>query len=716
MDDSAIEQGNPQTEQELLEEWIKQLNQARVWESIQFQVVNTLANTTTWHGALKGILRSIGASLAAERGKTWGAFWCNDKDRKTLNCACHIDFPSGSLEAFSDESSSLELRRGSGIPGKVWSSMKAICIDDLSQFGDFPRQTSAAQAGLNNGIVFPVRDKDKFLGVFEFFTEKPGTWNIPILESLGRQIGQFISRREADNSREHLANIVENSSDAIILLSAEGKIIGWNHGAEKTFSYRPAEIIGKDLSVLIPGDNDAELGRLLRATLNSRERVEGYETSLLSMSGRGVDVVVYTIPWFTDGGKYDGCSLTMHNITERKEAERRVGEFYSIVSHELRTPLTSIRGVLGLIESGTVEPGTEECAELITVARSSADRLIRLINDMLDLKKIESGKMELRKSKIEVEELLACSLSSLQGLSEEYGVSIRKCGDNFNELYINADWDKVTQVITNLVSNAVKFSPTGGEVIIRAEVVQNQRLRIRIIDNGPGIAPEDLKKLFDKFQQLDSSDTRKVGGTGLGLAISKALVEEHDGTIGVISELSRGSEFWFEIPLLPANNSSALLSNHYDLQSASLKSRRVLIVDDNEELRKVLVAQLSGIGMKCSDVGSGTEALELLHSNAFDILILDVLMPNLDGFEVVSALKRSNSTKRIPLLIYSCEDLSSSKKERLTLGLTRFLVKGETTQRVLEETLCELLESPEYDSSNFEPEPQDISVTINQGR
>jgi PAS domain S-box-containing protein len=453
--------------------------------------------------------------------------------------------PSHKLAAFQELSRLTDYKRGTGLPGKVWFELKSIHLEQLD--AQDSRNEIARSSGLRNAIAFPVRDKGTFYGVLEIFVEKPGEWNVRMLESIGRQMGQFLSRKEADQSRERLANIVELSSDAILLLSAGGEIIGWNHGAECTFGYRPAQMIGKNFSVLIPGDCDEEFIHLLHANLKSGSRVDGYETTLLSASGKKVDVSVYAIPWFTNSGSYDGCSLTMHNLTERKEAERNVGDFYSIVSHELRTPLTSIRGALGLIESRTVEPGSHECDELIAVARLSADRLIRLVNDILDLKKIEAGKMELNKCRIPISELVSCALTALQGLSKESGVSICSSSSINEEACINADFDKITQVITNLVSNAIKFSPPGASVRVDSSA-SGKNVKFSIIDQGPGIAEEDILKIFDKFQQLASSVT--CGGTGLGLAICKAIVEEHGGQIGVASEFSKGSIFWFELPLV----------------------------------------------------------------------------------------------------------------------------------------------------------------------
>ncbi|MBP9092827.1 PAS domain S-box protein [bacterium] len=234
------------------------------------------------------------------------------------------------------------------------------------------------------------------------------------------------------------------------------------------------------------------------------------------------------------------------DISDRKEAEKRVSEFYSTVSHELRSPLTSIRGSLGLIESGLVGDVSEEASTFVTIARVESDRLIRLINSILDLRKIEAGKLELKYQNTKVSELVQSTLASLSGMAHEATVTFA-CGSICDD-EVQLDQDRITQVLTNLLSNGIKFSKANSTIVISAER-QDDRIYFAVEDEGSGIAAHDLPKLFGKFQQLDSTDSRSQGGTGLGLAISKALVEQHGGEIGVESESGKGSKFWFTIPV-----------------------------------------------------------------------------------------------------------------------------------------------------------------------
>ncbi len=233
------------------------------------------------------------------------------------------------------------------------------------------------------------------------------------------------------------------------------------------------------------------------------------------------------------------------DVTERLRAQRMKDEFVSIVSHELRTPLTSIRGSLGLIEGGVAGELPAKAQDLIRIARSNTDRLVRLINDILDLDKMEAGRVELQRRPLDPEKLVRNVCQEMAGYAEQAGVEIEIEAQECPR--INGDHDRVVQVLTNLMSNAIKFSPEGGRVMVLLAPVQG-RVRFSVIDAGPGIDPADIPKLFQKFHQLDPSDTRARGGSGLGLVIAKRLVEAHGGQIGVDSSIGDGSTFYFEIP------------------------------------------------------------------------------------------------------------------------------------------------------------------------
>jgi signal transduction histidine kinase len=238
--------------------------------------------------------------------------------------------------------------------------------------------------------------------------------------------------------------------------------------------------------------------------------------------------------------------MVLRDISERKLAEKRVSEFYSMVSHELRTPLTSIRASLGLMQGGVAGDLSEMSRQLVDIGREECDRLIRLINDILDIRKIEAGKMELKLREVQPRELVQIALEGMKSVADEVGIELES--PESAKGLVTCDQDRILQVLTNLISNAIKFSSPGKGVAINTEWVDSEWLRFSVIDKGSGIPADHVPKLFQKFQQLDQSDTRSKGGTGLGLAICKAIVDEHHGRIGVHTELGEGSTFYFELP------------------------------------------------------------------------------------------------------------------------------------------------------------------------
>ena len=236
------------------------------------------------------------------------------------------------------------------------------------------------------------------------------------------------------------------------------------------------------------------------------------------------------------------------DITERKEADTMKGEFVSTVSHELRTPLTSIMGSLGLISGMYGQELSSDVSDLISVSERNVNHLVLLINDLLDIQKIEAGKLDFERKPFPVSDLLAISLSSMKGLSKQYGVTLQ-AESGFQDVMVDGDIHRLNQVLLNLVSNAMKFSELGQKVRVVISNKKDHVIRISVVDQGLGIPLEFHDRIFQKFAQADSTDSRKKPGTGLGLNISKLIVEAHDGTIGFTSEPGLGSTFFFDLPL-----------------------------------------------------------------------------------------------------------------------------------------------------------------------
>ncbi len=394
-------------------------------------------------------------------------------------------------------------------------------------------------------IVLPLHKGNEFVGVMAL-AARPGGYSLPthrflepclatcglLIEAYHNQAERLHVEAALRESETRMRTIVEAAADAIIAVGEDGIIESVNPAAQQIFGYQQAELVGANLEKLLPNFKSQSSRSPVYESVGKRKDDTSIPVELAVSSAEISDQRVNTV--------------IVRDISERKEAERRVTEFYSMISHELRTPLTSIRGSLGLILGGVVGEVTEDIREFLQIAHSNCDRLLTLINDILDIRKLEAEKFELHLQKVKPAQLVNQTIFSLKTTADQANVDVESRIQT--DRFVLADPDRVIQVLTNLISNAVKFSDPGTQVLVLVSDGTPGNVRFSISDCGPGIPGDQMSKLFNKFQQLDSSDSRKKGGTGLGLAISKGLVELHSGTIGVDSTHGEGSTFWFEIP------------------------------------------------------------------------------------------------------------------------------------------------------------------------
>lgn len=355
--------------------------------------------------------------------------------------------------------------------------------------------------------------------------------------------------------------ILDGANYSIITTRLDGTIFTFNAAAERMLGYRAEEVVDKYTPEIIHDLQEVteraeglsrELGRpvspgfevfVAKAML---EIAEEREWTYIRKDGSRFPVLLSVTAIRTPDGTAIGYMGIAYDITERKQIERMKNEFISTVSHELRTPLTSIRGSLGLIAEGFAGPLAGETAPLIDIALRNCERLSRLINDILDLDKIESGKMNFNMKPADVTSLMEQAITANQAYAEQFNV-VFVLKETIPGAKVNADSDRLIQVLTNLLSNAAKFSQPSESVILSVSR-RNRQVRVEIADRGPGIPEEFRPQLFQKFAQGDSSNARQKGGTGLGLSIAKAIVENHGGTIGYETVLNVGTTFYFELP------------------------------------------------------------------------------------------------------------------------------------------------------------------------
>ncbi len=345
------------------------------------------------------------------------------------------------------------------------------------------------------------------------------------------------TEEELRRSQARLRTIVTGAPIVLFALDDEGHFSLVEGMGAVGAAFASPDLVGQ--SVFDAYAQMPDLLEIVREALSGRVAVSTIEVGSLAYEVR-------CSPYASRDGTRDGVVGVATDVTERLKAQRMKDEFVSIVSHELRTPLTSIRGSLGLLEGGVAGELPQKARDLTRIARTNTDRLIRLINDILDLEKMESGRLELRRKTTPLGRVALEVSGELGPLAAQAGVTLDVQATDNDAVHI--DRDRIHQVVTNLVSNAIKFSPDGGVVVIDIEPANGGRLRMSVRDQGPGIAARDLPRLFKKFSQLDSSTRRTKMGSGLGLVISKSIVDAHGGRIWVESEVGVGSTFRVELP------------------------------------------------------------------------------------------------------------------------------------------------------------------------
>lgn len=358
------------------------------------------------------------------------------------------------------------------------------------------------------------------------------------------------AEQELRASEARVRSIVESMPVGLLILDKQGYVEIVNPHGEDMLGYRFEQLVGEHVSLLFPKHPELDSRKF---TENPFDKLVGRvrEFEAQRRDGEVFPAEMTLTEWNTvDGMRYLAIML---NVADRHELERMKREFVSTVSHELRTPLTSIRGSLTLLAVGALGKLNDNADKAVKIAERNTVRLINLINDLLDIEKLEAGKLEMTFADVAADGVIDRSVESVRSFAEQYGI---KFDVKKSDARVFADGDRLVQVLVNLLSNAVKYSPKD-EVVHVAAQVDGDKLRFTISDKGRGIPADFIGKVFERFEQVETADATKRGGTGLGLAICKAIVEQHKGTIGVESEVGKGSMFWFCIPLAGGNEASA---------------------------------------------------------------------------------------------------------------------------------------------------------------
>lgn len=548
--------------------------------------------------------------------------------------------------------------------GKSWAtflekSKNYLVINNISesQLPDFLKESyeSFGQKALMFGTISKGSQKWGVMMLSEYNTTRSWTdEDLNLLELIADQLYLAIKQSEMYSQiqlqAEREKSILSNLPFMVWLKDKDGRFLAVNELFAKACNTSIDNLIGKTDYDIWPkeiADNyvkdDMEImkngeTRAVEEFIQSPEGPRWHET--------------HKTPLFNEKREVIGTTGFSRDITERKEIDKMKNEFVSMVSHELRTPLTSIRGSLGLVTSGKIQTLSEKTQGLLEIANSNCIRLINLINDILDIEKIEAGKMDFEIKTLELISLIEHSIQANLQYAEKHNIGI-KLSKETEKIFVKADSERLIQVVTNLLSNAIKFSQQDNSVEVSINKMENM-VRVSITNFGNEISEEFKTRIFQKFAQADSSDARQKGGTGLGLNISRAIIEKLKGNIDFISQNNK-TTFYFDLPEL--KEEKPIIRVRSDDSKPN-----ILVCEDDKDIASLLGLLLEQENY-CVDITYNAEQAEkLLQERNYDALLLDLILPDKDGLSLIQELREIEKTKNLPIIVVSVKAQEGEKE------------------------------------------------------
>ncbi|MGB0466896.1 MAG: CHASE domain-containing protein [Pontibacterium sp.] len=459
------------------------------------------------------------------------------------------------------------------------------------------------------------------------------------------------AKRQADQLRHSEAfntAILDTVVDGILTINPQGIVQSCNPATARMFGFSHEEVIGQNIKMLMPNRYaKAHDGYLHHYMTTGEARVIGIGREV---EGQRKNGEIFPLELAVSKMEVDGQVFfagVVRDATERTKVDKMKAEFISTVSHELRTPLTSIRGAMGLVSGGAAGELPPQAKKLVDIAASNSERLVRLINDILDIEKIESGKMLFELSRKPLVALVEQAIEENKAYAEQHQSRFILSAEA-HPLIVNIDTDRMRQVLDNLLSNAAKYGAEKDDIEISVHLI-GQLVEVRVTDHGQGI-PEDFRdQIFNKFAQADSSDTRQKGGTGLGLNIAKAIVEHHQGRLWFETEEGVGTSFIFQLPVV-----------EQPAPPITDADSRVLICEDNEDIGMLLKMMLEKEQIKADLAPSAEEALTMLDQHEYQLLTLDLKLSGRDGISLLHELRASDKHAQLPVVVVSGSDRSDT--------------------------------------------------------
>jgi PAS domain S-box-containing protein len=565
-----------------------------------------------------------------------------------------------------------------------------------------PRNTNSGDEIANliagfNGMLTEIEQRDDRLLLIQTHLEKTVACRTEELTKANEELlaaknaAEKIAEVNVRLARES-ALILNNATDGILGIGLDNRATFINPAGSRMLGMTLSELQRTSIHQAIHHSHPDGTPWLEADCTNSLEMRRGKSFGILDDTfwrpdGTSLPVEYSSQAMFDECGTQVGAVVIFRDVTERRAVDRLKSEFVSTVSHELRTPLTSIRGALGLLGSGLLGTIDAKGRRMLEIAVSNTDRLVRLINDILDIERIGSGKSELSRRHVDAHAVMVQALEGVLSMADQAGVRLaieRSAGDLWG------DTDRIVQTLTNLLGNAIKFSPRDTTVTVSG-AVNGSEFVFSVSDQGRGIPEEKLETIFERFSQVDASDSRDKGGSGLGLAICQSIVRAHGGRIWAEKKEPVGSRFQFTIPLAAVPVAVPEGDDPARAIDIDRSEPTVLVVEDDLDLARVMTTSLQNHGICTLHASNGRDAIELSVQHVPSLIVLDPGLPDMSGFEVVDALRKSAALTDVPILVYSALEVRSADQARLRLGHTEFLTKSRCTPAEFERHVIRLI-------------------------
>ncbi len=565
------------------------------------------------------------------------------------------------------------MRLGEGAMGHVARSHEPLIIPRYQEWNG--RSEQYTQSTVQSVMAAPLMIGTRLVGAIASVHSDPerifGAQDLRLLQLFAPQAAIAIENaRLFDSSQRFYEALMLNNPVAIVNVDLEDNITSCNPAFEQLFGYAEQEVVGRNLDELLTSEETREEAREY-----TRQTVTGGRATGIARrrhkNGRIVEVELVSIPVVV-GGERVGLMALYHDITElmkaRQEAEAAnsaKSQFLASMSHELRTPLNAIIGYSEMLEEDAVERGQSETQEDLQKICAAGRHLLALINDVLDLSKIEAGKFELYLEAVDVPTVVRDVATTVEPLIARNGNHlVVECASGLGS--IHSDLTRIRQILLNLLSNASKFTE-GGEIVLRV-FREAGWVTLQVSDAGIGMTAEQIDRLFVPFSQAESSTARKYGGTGLGLAITRRFCELMGGEITVASEPGKGSTFTVRLP----EDSAPEAASPDPAFDASGSAGTVLVIDDDPSARTITGRVLGREGYRIIEAAGGEAGLQLAREFHPDLITLDILMPGMDGWTVLSELKADPALAGIPVIL---QTITEDRNMGFALGASEYLTK-----------------------------------------